>query len=322
MNKRRILLWLGAAAVGAAALAQLAPGETPLAEATARAPSSAGTAPSVASERFAALPAREPIGKPKGELFAPRSWKPAAPPPPTRPSAAAVVEKPSAPPVPYRVAGQVVQEDGMRVVLAKGDRVFEARQGDTLEGGFRLEAIAPHSLTFVYLPLGVKQELQIAGVGLDVSPARNLAAAHVAPSTPAPPAATLQPAQLRFDGPSQVQAGKPFDVALKLTSRQPVRALPMQLSFDAKRLEPLAVRPGGLFPGGSFTYRVNPAGSIFVGASGAERAAADADFLIVTFRPIASGPAELKVSSLLVQGAAGRAIAHEPPQAFRAAVVQ
>ena len=53
-----------------------------------------------------------------------------------------------------------------------------------------------------------------------------------------------------------------------------------------------------------------------------EAAVAGADSLIVTFRPIASGPAELKVSSLLLQGDAGGTIAHEPPAAFRAAILQ
>jgi len=34
-------------------------------------------------------------------------------------------------------------------------------------------------------------------------------------------------------------------VALRLTSDQPVRASPLQLSFDAKLLEAVAVRPEG-----------------------------------------------------------------------------
>jgi len=44
--------------------------------------------------------------------------------------------------------------------------------------------------------------------------------------------------------------------------------------------------------------------------------------MVVTFRPIRSGDAELRLSSLALQGAAGRAIAHEPPAAFRTAIVQ
>jgi general secretion pathway protein D len=191
----------------------------------------------------------------------------------------------------------------MRIVLSKGDRVFEVREGETLEDGYRIESITPHAVTFSYLPLGVKEELQVAGTPLDLSP-------------------PARSAQLRFEGPEKVRTGKPFDVALKLTSPQPVRSLPMQLSFDAKRLEPLAVRAGDLFAGGSFSYRVNANGSIVVGASGSARAALDGNLLVVTFRPIAAGPAELKVSALELQGAAGRTIAHEPPQAFRAAIVQ
>jgi hypothetical protein len=268
-----------------------------------------------ASGFLAALPKRDTMGKPEGELFGPRSWAPVAPPVQQR----RVVEapaKPTAPPIPYKVAGVVNAEDGTRVVLAKGDRVYELSVGQTLEEGFRLESISPHALEFVYVPLGERQEMPVIGFGLDVTPVRAVAAA------PAAPAPTPAAAQLRFEGPQQVRAGKDFDVALKLTSAQPVRAMPMQLTYDAKRLQPVAIRAGNLFADGNFTYRVNANGSIFVGASGSGRAASNADSLIVTFRPIGSGPAELKVSSLLLQGDAGGTIAHEPPAAFRAAIVQ
>jgi hypothetical protein len=60
-----------------------------------------------------------------------------------------------------------------------------------------------------------------------------------------------------------------------------------------------------------------------VGASGRERAADDAELLIVTFKSIRAGAtAELKVSSLVLQSAAGRAIAHDQPVAFRTAITQ
>jgi hypothetical protein len=216
----------------------------------------------------------------------------------------------------------------MRVVLVKGDRVVEAREGQMLEDGFRLDTVKPRSLTFTYVPLGLSQELAVNGTALDLPPLRTAIVRVPAPQTePAPAPKTVAQsasgsATIRFSGPAKVHAGKPFDVALKVTSPQPVSALPMQLSFDAKRLEPIAVRPGELFADGKFTYRMNASGSIFVGASGAGRAAAGSDFAIVTFRPIASGPAELKVSSLLMQDAAGRAIVHEPPGVFRAAIVE
>jgi hypothetical protein len=316
-------------AVASAALAQLLPEQTERsASPTHRQVAAPLAAEHRASERFAALPSREPIGKARGELFGARSW---APPAAARAAAAhaaapRVPEKPAAPPNPYRVAGQVVAADGMRIVLAKGDRVFQVRPGETLEDGYRVDSIAPHSVTFTYVPLGLKQELAIAGAALDLASGAHAAASPRRPE-PAQPPQPAQPesrrlAQLRFEGPQQVRAGTPFDVALKLTSPQPVRAVPMQLTYDAKRLKPLAVRAGDLFAGGNFTYRVNPSGSIFVGASGNSHVAADTKFLVVTFRPIASGPAELKVSSLLLQGAAGRTIVHEPPQTFRAAIVR
>jgi len=159
---------------------------------------------------------------------------------------------------------------------------------------------------------------------LDTPTGATAGAAPVPARTPeqSSAAGASRPAQLRWEGPERVQAGSNFNVALKLTSDQPVRASPLQLSFDAKLLEAVAVRPGGSFSDGSFTYRVNPGGSIFVGASGTGGVATDAEFLIVTFRPIRSGAAELKLSSLVLQGAAGGAIAHEPPAAFRTAITQ
>jgi hypothetical protein len=237
--------------------------------------------------------------------------------------APAVPVKPVAPPFPYRIAGKVVQEDGMRVVLSKGSRIFEVREGETLEDGYRLQSIAPHALRFVYEPLAVIREVAVAGLGLDMdSPLKTAKAAQTSSPDPVRPAlkSAAGAAHIRFDGPPKVNAGKSFEVALKVTSTQPLRAMPMQLTYDATRLEPVAVRAGDLFADGRFAYRVNPGGSIFVGASGTGRVAADAELCVITFRPIASGDAELKVSSLLVQDSAGRTIAHPPPQSFRAAI--
>jgi hypothetical protein len=269
--------------------------------------------------RFAALPAREAIGKPRGEPFGQRSWAPAAPPPS---AVAAAAPKPVAPPVPYRVAGQVTRDGVVQVVLARDDRVISVREGDRLDDEYRVESIKPDAVTLVYLPLDTRQDLPVAGMQLEPQRAATVAAAN----TPASPAVTApsepRAAQLRFEGPQRVQAGSNFDVALKLTSGEPVSALPLQLSFDAKLLEPVAVRPGGFFADGKFTYRVSKGGSIFVGASGNGAVATDVDFLVVTFRPIRSGAAEIKLSSAALQGPAGRAIAHEAPAAFRTSIIQ
>jgi hypothetical protein len=185
---------------------------------------------------------------------------------------------------------------------------------------YRVESIKPDVVTLVYLPLDTREELPVAGLLLETQlppAAATIAALKDVPSA----AAESRPAQLRWQGPERVQAGSNFDVALKLTSAEPVRSVPVQLSFDSKLLEPVSVRPGDLFAQGRFTYRINPGGSIFVGANGSGAAPADAEFVVVTFRPLRSGDAELKLSAVALQGAAGRAIAHEPPAAFRTAIV-
>ena len=318
-TKRIVVVLAGAAAVGIGAVVFAPQPQSPVSEAVAPTTQKSERG----SSFLTALPQRDAIGKPQGELFGPRSWAPVAAPVAQR-QVVQAPPKPTAPPFAYKIAGIVNSEDGTRVVLSKGDRVYEVSVGQTLDEGFRLESISAHALKFVYVPLGETQEMPVIGFGLDVSPVRVAAAAPA--SAAATPAAaggsTTAAAQLRFEGPQQVRTGTNFDVALKLTSPQPVRAMPMQLTYDPKLLQPVAVRAGDLFAGGNFSYRVNPSGSIFVGASGTGRAASNTDSLIVTFRPIASGPAELKVSSLLLQGDKGGTIAHEPPAAFHAAILQ
>jgi hypothetical protein len=318
MERRKRLGWLALAGGGVAVAAYFAPAPSPQEAAESAVVSSApGRAADAAP---VALPERETIGKPRGEVFAQRSWAP----PQQRARAKAAAEPPPPPPtppaMPYRVAGKVVYEGGAHVVLAKGDQILWVREGETLADGYRVDAITPDRVTLTYMPLGIAQQIAVASNLASEAPLRTTAAAAAAPGAVATEAG---PAQLRFEGPGQVSAGKPFNVALKVTSGQAVRASPLQLSFDAKLLEPVNVSAGGFFAGGNFSYRVGPAGSIFVGASGKGAVPADAEFLIVTFKPIQAGStAELKLSSLILQGAAGRAIVHDQPAAFRTAVVQ
>jgi hypothetical protein len=198
------------------------------------------------------------------------------------------------------------------VVLAKGDRVLTVREGDTLDDGYRVDAIGPQGVTLVYLPLNTPQ-LLAGSVAFD---------AARAPAARPQAAADARPATLRLEGPARIRAGDPFSVALKVTSDQAVRSAPVQLSFDAALLEPVDVRRGGFFADGIFSFRINPSGSIFIGAAGKGAVPADAEFFVVTFKPVRAGAAELKLSSVLLQGAAGRAIAHDQPAAFRASIVQ
>ena len=209
-----------------------------------------------------------------------------------------------------------MHDGAARIVLARGDAVHIVQEGERLEGGYRVESIRSDRVTLIYEPLGTRNELPVLPI--------DAPKAAEAPKAAQPPArADSRPAQLRWEGPERVRAGTAFNVALKLTSNEPLHASPMQLSFDASLLEPVEVRAGRYFSDGMFSYRVNPAGSIFVGASGKGSAAADAELLVVRFKPIRSGvTAELKLSSVSLQSVAGRTIAHDQPAAFRTAILQ
>ena len=260
------------------------------------------------TDRFAALPDRAPLGEPRGALFA--TPPPPAPKPARKPEP--VVEPmPVPPPMPYRVAGKVVHDGVSKVVVLKGDRVLTVQQGDTLEGGYRVDKIGADEITLVYEPLGTLERLAVAS---------NSAAAPT-PNAPASAGGSMRPAQLRWDGPESVKAGSVFNLALKVTSDQPVRGAPLRVSYDALLLEPVAVRPGKFFAAdASFSYRIDPSGSIIVSASGAGATAADAELVILSFKPVrAAAAAEVKLSALQLQGS-GRAVPSDPIAAFRTAI--
>jgi hypothetical protein len=204
----------------------------------------AGVARGKASEGLQ-VPERRALGKVRGELFG----APPAPPQPVvaAPSAPAVAV---APPVPYRFAGRVRKGADEEFLLSKGDLIFPVKEGETLDGSYRVVAVKTEGIELVYLPLGTTERIIVSSV-LDVErPAAVAAAPQPAPATAsvpslsAAPAADGKPAQLRWEGPAHVQAGASFSVALRVSSHEPLRATPMQLRYPHGVLEPLEVRPG------------------------------------------------------------------------------
>jgi hypothetical protein len=288
-----------------------------------------GAQPQADASRGLQLPERSGLSRARGELFG------APPPPPRQIEAAAKAEAPVAPPMPYRFVGKVRQGGEEQVLVSKGDIVFAVKEGETLDGAYRVLSIRADSIELLYLPLNTRDSLMVNST-LDVEPAAPVAAgpapasaATVTPVASQPPAAapltsdsSAKPAQLRWDGPKQLRAGASFTVALHLSSDQPLRAAPMQLRFAPDVLEALNVRPGKFFGQGNFAYRVNAEGSIFVGATAPGSSPGhDAELVIVTFKPIKAGAtAELNVTSLSLQGVAGRMVAHDQVAAFRAPI--
>jgi len=138
--------------------------------------------------------------------------------------------KPVAPPLPYRIAGQVTHDGAMQVVLARDDRVFTVRQGETLDNIYRIESITPDAVTFVYLPArrataarggriapgdgdaGRARARQRRGARTDVAGAQAAAGE------------TARRAALKAR--SSVKAGNDFDVTLEAHLAPAVQALP------------------------------------------------------------------------------------------------
>jgi len=115
---------------------------------------------SLAVSHVASMREKDPAATASANAFAPKSFyvpppRPkVAPPPPPPP--------PSAPPLPFRFMG-VVRESGARlhVFLSRGDRLYTVRQGEILDGDYRVEEISPEAVTFTYLPLNETQKLSI-----------------------------------------------------------------------------------------------------------------------------------------------------------------
>lgn len=310
------------AALAAAALAWYAPSAPDDIALPARARS--GESKPSQNPRLSALPERAAIGEPRGDLFAPQTWAPPAP-----ATAAVAAPAPSAPPNPYSIAGSMIQEGAASIFLAKGDRIYEAKPGLELDGGYRVESIASDHVVLVYVPLGMKHNLPfnssiVAEVAATAPPSTGAqpaaAAAGAQPATSGQGAAKA--AQLRWQGPETVRAGSTFSVSLHVSSDQLLRATPMQLRFEPEFLEPLGVRAGKFFGQGSFSYRMNSEGTIFVGAAGRGAApGANAELVVLTFRPRRAGAtAQVSLGSVALQDPSGRALAHDAVAVFRTVI--
>jgi cohesin domain-containing protein len=290
------------------------------------------------------IPTRLTLGKFGADPFSAQSWLPRR-----KPAVVSAPPDPVVPPLPYRFAGQFHRESGIEVYVARGEEIFPVKEGDTLDGQYKVESVSGTEVSFVHLPSGTRQALQFSALKEQELTARSgppqARTPASAPSFPPPSPVTkfipapapgasadnsipgkTAPAQLRWEGPASARAGANFNVSLRVTSGEQIRAAPMQLRFDPAVLESVSVRPGRYFSAektGSFGYRVNSDGSIFVGVSNQTPASAsDAEMLVLTFKSIkASAAAEISVASLNLQGAAGRTIAYNGVTPFRTTII-
>jgi hypothetical protein len=294
------------------------------------------------------VPQRQGLPTSANPIFESQTWQPPPPPEPQVKVKPAPPPPPTAPPLPYAFVGRLIHDGQLSMLLAKGDEVIPIRQGQTIDGIYRVESITDKQITLVYLPLNQTQTIPVITSLAESPPPRApalappppplgstpgaVAARALAPPIPttnvvAPPgpAAAASPATVAWTGPQQVKLGTPFELSLRVNSNQPLHAWPLQLRVDTDRFEVLTVRPGKVAPGApdpAFSYRMNADGSIFVGASVQQPAAAgDSEILALTLRPLKAAPsAEVSIASLSLQGAAGRPIPHAQLAAFRTTI--
>jgi hypothetical protein len=99
-------------------------------------------------------------------LFASKSWYvPPPPPPPPPPPKPVPPPPPTAPPLPFTYLGRFVEAGKPVIFLVRGDRVLTVKVGDVVEGNYRVEGIVGSTLSLTYLPLNIKQTLDIGAAG-------------------------------------------------------------------------------------------------------------------------------------------------------------
>jgi hypothetical protein len=101
-------------------------------------------------------PSASDASTPVRDPFSARSWTPPPPPPVAGPAPA-----PVAPPLPYTFLGKKQEGDAWEVYLGRAEQTFIAREGQVLEGNYRIDKVQPPQLQLTYLPLGEVQTLSI-----------------------------------------------------------------------------------------------------------------------------------------------------------------
>jgi hypothetical protein len=107
---------------------------------------------------------------PAGDPFQARSWAP-APDPAEMNRPRLPLPPPQAPPLPFAYLGKLVEDATTTVFLARADRNYIVRAGDTIDGTYRVERIGEDALVVTYLPLKIQQTLPLGEPGAGYAPA-------------------------------------------------------------------------------------------------------------------------------------------------------
>jgi len=108
---------------------------------------------------------REVTAVEPADAFQAKSWYVPPPPPPPPPPALLPPPVPTAPPLPFTYLGKFQDSAQPVFFLVRGDRILTVRAGDTIEGTYRLDGVVGATLGLTYLPLNIKQQINIGNAG-------------------------------------------------------------------------------------------------------------------------------------------------------------
>jgi hypothetical protein len=99
---------------------------------------------------------------PSVDPFSRRSFAPAAP--AQGQEANQAPARPEAPPLPFKYVGKMIDEGKLSVFVSRGDESYTLKPGMKLDTQYRVDKVTEDSVTFTYLPLKKKQELNLSAV--------------------------------------------------------------------------------------------------------------------------------------------------------------
>jgi hypothetical protein len=102
--------------------------------------------------------------KPAADPFARRSFAP----PKALDAAPQAPQAPTAPPLPFRYLGKMIEDGELQVFLARGEESYSLRagqkRGQKVDEQYSVDNVTENRVTFTYLPLKIKQTLDIPAV--------------------------------------------------------------------------------------------------------------------------------------------------------------
>lgn len=80
------------------------------------------------------------------------------------PQAEPAAQAPSAPPLPFQYIGKVIEQGKLEVYVTRGDELLALTRGQKIGNEYRVDKVTSSSVTFTYLPLKMKQTLDLPAV--------------------------------------------------------------------------------------------------------------------------------------------------------------